>query len=96
MPFFECKISHTVCADDLTVKRLTESIYIEATNEKDAKEKAGHPRNWLRSAAIFGNKPSSFLITVGECRRLDDDETKALKAVNPVPVKSRHQSPRRT
>jgi hypothetical protein len=53
MPFFECKVSRTVFADDLSTKRATEIVYIEANDEREAKAKAGHPRNWLRSAATF-------------------------------------------
>ena len=86
MPFFECKVSHTVCADNLQTKRVTEIVYVEAKNESEAKQKAGHPRNWSRSAATFGNKSSSFLITVGECRRVDDEKAKTLRAVNPPSV----------
>jgi hypothetical protein len=67
MPFFECKVSLTVFADDLTTKRATEIVYIEAKDEREAKAKAGHPRNWLRSEKI--DKSSSFLITVGEWSR---------------------------
>jgi hypothetical protein len=86
MPFFECKVSHTVCADDLQTKRATEIVYIEAKDGREAKAKAGHPRNWLRSAATFGkvDKLSSFLITVGECRRVDDDKARALRPFEPA------------
>jgi hypothetical protein len=63
MPLFECKVSHTLFADDLQTKRVAEIVYVE--------QKAGYPRNWSRSAAICGNKSSSFLITVWECRRVD-------------------------
>jgi hypothetical protein len=86
MPFFECKVSHTVLADDLQTKRITEIVYIEAKDEREAKQKAGHPRNWPRSAATFGkhDKSSSFLITVGECRRVEDDKAKALRPFAPA------------
>jgi hypothetical protein len=86
MPFFECKVSHTVCADDLQTKRVTENVYVEAKDGREAKAKAGHPRNWLRSAATFEqvDKSSSFLITVGECRRIEDDKAKALKPFAPA------------
>ena len=92
MPFFECKVSHTVFADDLQTKRATEIVYIEAKNEREAKEKAGHPRNWLRSAGTFANKSSSFLITVGDCKRVDDDKAKTLSAVDPARTQF-HQTP---
>jgi hypothetical protein len=84
MPFFECKVSRTVFTDDLKTTRATEIVHIEAKDERDAKTKAGHPRNWLKSAATFGtaDKASSFLITVGECRRLANEEVKALRAVD--------------
>ena len=96
MPFFECRVSHTVFTDDLQTKRATEIFYIEAKNEREAKEKAGHPRNWLRSAATFEkvDKSSSFLITVGECKRVDDDKVKALRLVEPEPTE--HDDSRRT
>ena len=85
MPFFECKVSRTVFADDLQTKRATEIVYIEAKDESEAKEKARHPRNWLRSTATFGNvdKSSSFLISVGECTRVADDKVKALRPFEP-------------
>jgi hypothetical protein len=85
MPFFECKVSRTVLADNLNVRRVTENVCVEAKNESEAKEKAGHPKNWLRSAATFGkvDKSSSFLITVGECRRVDDNKVKMLRPVEP-------------
>jgi hypothetical protein len=81
MPLFECKVSHTVCAEDLQTKRITEIVYVEAKDEREAKQKAGHPKNWSKSAATFGkaDKSSSFLITVEKCRRVDDDEAKALR-----------------
>jgi hypothetical protein len=93
MPFFECKVSRTVFTDDLKAKRATETVYIEAKDEREAKQKAEHPKNWLRSAATFGtvDKSSSFLITVGECRRVADDKLKALTPVDPAT--RFHQSP---
>ena len=91
MPFFECKVSHTVLRDDLQTKRVTEIVYVEAKNEREAKDNAAHPRNWLRSAATFGKKSSSF---VGECRRVDGDKAKALKAVDPPSATPQfHQTP---
>jgi hypothetical protein len=86
MPFFQCTVSRTVFADDLKTKRATENVYVEAKDEREAKQKAEHPRNWLRSAATFGkaDKLSSFLITVGECRRVADDKAKALRLVDPA------------
>jgi hypothetical protein len=92
MPVFECKVSHTVFADDLQTKRITEIVYIEAKDEREAKEKAGHPRNWPRSAGTLGNKSSSFLITVGDCKRVDDDKAKTLRAVDPARTQF-HQTP---
>jgi hypothetical protein len=95
MPFFECKVSRTVFAHDLTVKRVTETVYLAAKDESEAKEKAGHPKNWLRSAGTLGkvDTSSSFLITVGECRRVADDDGKALRPVDPAFVPSLfHQS----
>jgi hypothetical protein len=84
MPFFECKVSRTVFANDLQTRRATEIVYIEAKDERDAKDKAGHPRNWLKSAGLGKvDKSSSFLITVGECRRVADDEAKALRPFEP-------------
>jgi hypothetical protein len=83
MPFFECQVSRTVFTDELTTKRVTENIYVEAKDERDAKMKAGHPRNWLRSEAtvVKADKSSSFLITVAECSRLAHDKVKALRLV---------------
>src|SRR5262249_15584908 len=95
MPFFECKVSHTVFADDLQSKRITDIVYVESKDEREAKDKAVHPRNWLRGAATFGKGDKlSFLITVGECTRVADDKAKALKLVDPAsaPTLSR-QSP---
>jgi hypothetical protein len=46
MPLFECKDSHTVLAEALQSKRITEIVYVEAKDERDAKDKAGHPRNF--------------------------------------------------
>jgi hypothetical protein len=85
MPFFECKVSRTVFTNDLQTKRATENVYVEAKDEREAREKGGHPRNWLRSAATLErmDKSSSFLITVGECRRVDDDKVKALRPFEP-------------
>jgi hypothetical protein len=72
MPVFECKVSHTVFADDLQTKRITEIVYIEAKNEREAEQKAGDPKNWSKSAGGFGKgDKSSFLITVGDCKRVD-------------------------
>jgi hypothetical protein len=96
MPFFECKVSRTVFTHDLKTKRATENVYIEAKDESEAKQKAGHPKNWLRSAATFGkvDKSSSFLITVGECRRVADDKVKGLTPVDPACAPTLfHQSP---
>jgi hypothetical protein len=95
MPFFECKVSRTVFTDDLQSKRITDIVYVEAKDERDAKDKAGHPRYWLRSAGTFGTGDKlSFLITVGDCRRVTDDKAKPLKLVDPAsaPTLSR-QSP---
>jgi hypothetical protein len=96
MPFFECKLSRTVFTDDLKAKRATEIVYVEAKDEREAKQKAEHPKNWLRSVATFGkvDKSSSFLITVGECKRVADDKVRALTSVDPAFVPTRfHQSP---
>jgi hypothetical protein len=92
MPFFECRVSRTVFAHDLRTQRATEIIYVAAKNEEEAKEKAAHPKNWFRSAGTFGNKSPSFLITVGECKRVNDDKAKTLRPVNPAPTKF-HQTP---
>ncbi len=96
MPFFECSVSRTIFTDDLKTKRATENVYIEAKDEREAKMKAEHPKNWLKSSATFGkvDKSSSFLITVGECRRLANEEVKAIRSVDPAfaPTLSR-QSP---
>jgi hypothetical protein len=96
MPFFECKVSRTVFTDDLKTKRATENVYVEAKDERDARQKAGHPRNWLSSAATFekADKSLSFLIIVGECRQLTKEEVKAIRAADPAfaPTSSR-QSP---
>jgi hypothetical protein len=81
MPFFECNVSRSVFNDDLKVTRATESVYVEAKDEIDAKRKAGHPTNWLKSAGTFGKSDKlSFLLTVDECRRLTDDEVKDFRA----------------
>jgi hypothetical protein len=95
MPIFECKVSRTVFAHDLQTKRATEIVYVEAKNDREAKDKAGHPRNWLRSAATFGkvDTSSSFLITVGECKRVEDDKVNALRLVEPATPAQFHQSP---
>ena len=86
MPFFECSVSRTVFTDDLKTTRATENVYVEAKDEREARQKAMHPRNWLRSAATFGkaDKSLSFLITVGECRRLANEEIKAIREVDPA------------
>jgi hypothetical protein len=83
MPFFECSVSRTIFTDELTTKRATENVYVEAKDEREAKQKAGHPRNWLASDAIFAkaDKSSSFLIAVGECSRVANDKVKALRLV---------------
>ena len=96
MPFFECKVSRTVFTDDLKTKRTTETVYVEAKDEREAKHKAEHPKNWLRSAATFGkaDKSSSFLITVGECRPVADDKAKTLARVDSACAPTVfHQSP---
>jgi len=78
MPFFECKVSRTILTDDLKATRLKENVYVEAKDEIEAKKKAAHPLNWLRSAVTFGKADkSSFLLTVEECRRLANDELRA-------------------
>jgi hypothetical protein len=78
MPFFECKVSRAVFTDDLKVTRLKENVYVDAKDEIDAKRKAAHPKNWLKSSATFGKSDkSSFLLTVEECRRLTNDEVRA-------------------
>jgi hypothetical protein len=84
MPFFECSVSRTIFTDDLKTTRATENVYVEAKDERDAKQKAEHPRNWLKSAATFGkaDKSSSFLITVGACTRVADNKVKALSLVD--------------
>jgi len=96
MPFFECEVSRTVFTDDLKANRITETVYLEAKDEREAKRKAEHPRNWLRSGAAFGkaDKASSFLITVGECRRLADDKAKALRLVDPASAATQFQQSR--
>ena len=82
MPFFQCSVSRTIFTDDLKTTRATENVYVEAKDEKEAKAKAGHPRNWLRSTATFGKTDkSSFLITIGECTRVANDKAKALRLV---------------
>lgn len=78
MPFFECKISRTVLTDDLRTMRVKENVHVEARDETEARKKAAHPLNWLRSAVTFGKTDkSSFLLTVEECRRLANDEVRA-------------------
>ena len=76
MPFFECKVSRSVFTNDLKATRIQQNVYVEAKDEIDAKTKAGHPKNWLRSHVIFANvaKSSSLLLTVEECTRLDAEE----------------------
>ena len=96
MLVFECKVSRTIFTDDLKTTRFTEIVYVEAKDEREAKQKAVHPKNWLRSAATFGkaNKPLSFLVTVGECRRVADDKAKGLMPGDPAFAPSLfHQSP---
>jgi hypothetical protein len=95
MPFFECRISRTVLTDDLRVKRATENVYIQAGDEREAKQKAKHPRNWLKSAMMSGkvDKPSSFLLTVEDCRGLTDDEVHALRLIDPAFAPAQFQSP---
>jgi hypothetical protein len=79
MPFFECKISRTVLTDDLRATRVKENVYVEAKDEIEARKKAAHPLNWLRSAPTFGKgRKSSFLLTVEECRRLANDEARRI------------------
>jgi hypothetical protein len=78
MPFFECKVSRAVFRDDLKVTRVKENVYVEARDEREARTKAAHPLNWLRSGVTFGKSDkSSFLLTVEECRRLANDEVRA-------------------
>jgi hypothetical protein len=95
MPFFECKVSRTVFTDDLQSKRLTDIVYVEAKDERDAKDKAGHPRYWLRCAGTFGKGDKlSLLITVGECRPVDDHKARALRTVEPACEPAQlHESP---
>src|SRR5262249_5061058 len=96
MPFFKCNVSRSVFTNDLKATRIRQSVYVEARDEIDAKKKAGHPKNWLRSAMTCGkaDKSSSFLVTVEECRRLADHEVKVLRLVDPAFAPSLfHQSP---
>ena len=105
MPFFECSVSRTIFTDDLKTNRATENVYVEAKDEREAKQKAVHPRNWLRSAATFGtDKSLSFLVTVGECTRVANDQVKALRLVDAAvasalsqqsPVGGKHDDSRR-
>ena len=99
MPFFECKVSRTVLTDDLRVRRATENVYLEARDEREAKQKAKHPKYWLRSAVAVAktDKPSSFLLTVEACRAVADDEVKALKLIDPAsaPALFEHAESRR-
>jgi hypothetical protein len=102
MPFFECSVSRTIFTDDLKTNRATENVYVEAKDEREAKQKAVHPRNWLRSTATFGkaDKSSSFLITVGECTRVANDQVKALRLLDAAlsqqsPVGGKHDDSRR-
>jgi hypothetical protein len=82
MAFFKCKVSRTVFTDDLKTTRVKEDVYVEAKDEREAKTKAGHPKNWLRFTGTLADK-SSFLLTVEECRRLAKEEEKALRPVDP-------------
>jgi hypothetical protein len=96
MPFFECTVSRTIFTDELTTKRATENVYVEAKDEREAKQKAVHPRNWLTFDATFAkaDKSSSFLIAVGECSRVANDKVKALRLVEGCGhVCLSHQSP---
>jgi hypothetical protein len=96
MPFFECKVSRTVFTHDLKTMRATENVYIEAKDESEAKQKAAHPKNWLKSGATFGkaDKSLSFLITVGECSRVTLDQVKGLAPADPALARTQfHQSP---
>jgi hypothetical protein len=99
MPFFECRVSRTVLTDDLRVGRATENVFIQARDETEAKQKAKHPKYWLRSAVAVGKpeKSSSFLLTVEECRALADDEVKALRLIDPAfaPALFEHDDSRR-
>ena len=90
MPIFECKVSRAVFTDDLKVTRLKENVYVEAKDEIEAKKKAGHPQNWFKSSATFGKSDrSSFLLTIEECRRVTNDEVKALSNSHPISSGSR-------
>jgi hypothetical protein len=96
MPFFKCRVSRSVFTNDLKATRIRQSVYVEAQDEIDAKKKAGHPKNWLRSAMTCGraDKSPSFLLTVEECRQLVDHEVKALRLVDPTFSSTLfHQSP---
>jgi hypothetical protein len=86
MAFFKCKVSRTVFTDDLKTTRVKEDVYIEAEDEREAKTKAGHPKNWLKSAGTFGiaDKSSSFLLTVEQCRPLAKEEEKAIRPIGPT------------
>jgi hypothetical protein len=79
MPFFECIISRTVLTDDLRATRVKENVYVEAKDEMEARKKAAHPLNWLKSAVTFKKgRKSSFLFTVEECMRLANDEARRI------------------
>jgi hypothetical protein len=84
MPFFECKVSRTIVTDDLKMNRRRETVYVEAKDEAEARSKAQHPANWLKSTGVVRNDKSSFLLTVDECRRLANDEVKALRPMGPA------------
>jgi hypothetical protein len=85
MPIFECRVSRSVFTDDLKVTRLKENVHVEAKDEMEAKKKALHPRNWLKSSAIFGKSDrSSFLLTVEECKRVVQNEIKGIRSTDPV------------
>jgi hypothetical protein len=95
MPFFKCKVSRAVFTDDLKVLRVKEHVYVEAKDDKEARNKAGHPRNWIKSTGTLGkaDKSSSFLLTVEECGPVDKDEAKALRSTEPALAPSLfHQS----
>jgi hypothetical protein len=81
MPVFECKVSRSVFNDDLKVTRASQNVYVEAKDEIEAKKKAGHPANWLKSVGTLGKSDKlSFLLTVDWCRRLSDAEVKDFRA----------------
>ena len=83
MPFFECKVSRSVFDHDLKVTWAKQNVYVEAKDEIEAKKKALHPRNWLKSSATFGKSDrSSFLLTVEECKQVAHDAAKALRSTD--------------